>query len=217
MAALAPILARLGLGQYLDRFVAEGFDTWGTLLEITEGDLEELDVKLGHRRKLQREIAISRGAIAGNGADPRPANRPTVDGQNGDGERVLEDDEDIMQEDIDNEDEMDMASAVVCYDGTHRILLCRLSKMSESNVMRLTKFIWNENYGRNVLQWCLENDEDIMQDDIDNKDDMDMASEKRAPSFVKLREGMMRPRSKTQEKSVCHVGYRRCLRHTNNI
>ncbi|KAL8791288.1 MAG: hypothetical protein Q9195_005977 [Heterodermia aff. obscurata] len=88
MAALAPILARLGLGQYLDRFVAEGFDTWDTLLEITEADLEELDVKLGHRRKLQREIAISRGAIAGNGADARPANRTTVDGQYGNDEKI---------------------------------------------------------------------------------------------------------------------------------
>lgn len=39
MAALAPILARLGLSQYLDRFVTEGFDTWETLLEITESDL----------------------------------------------------------------------------------------------------------------------------------------------------------------------------------
>ena len=39
MAALAAILARLGLSQYLDRFEAEGFDTWETLLEITESDL----------------------------------------------------------------------------------------------------------------------------------------------------------------------------------
>ena len=39
MAALAPILTRLGLSQYLDRFVTEGFDTWETLLDITESDL----------------------------------------------------------------------------------------------------------------------------------------------------------------------------------
>ena len=39
MTALAPVLARLGLSQYLDRFVAEGFDTWETLLDITESDL----------------------------------------------------------------------------------------------------------------------------------------------------------------------------------
>ena len=39
MAALAPILARLGPSQYLDRFVAEGFDTWETMLEIKESGL----------------------------------------------------------------------------------------------------------------------------------------------------------------------------------
>ena len=66
MTALAPVLARLGLSQYLDRFVAEGFDTWETLLDITESDLcaslcvrrvailtvqsRDLEVKLGHRR-----------------------------------------------------------------------------------------------------------------------------------------------------------------------
>lgn len=50
MAALAPILARLGLGQYLDRFVTEGFDTWETLLEITESDLYGQSSKLAPRR-----------------------------------------------------------------------------------------------------------------------------------------------------------------------
>ena len=39
MTALLPILTRLGLSQYFDRFVAEGFDTWETLLDITESDL----------------------------------------------------------------------------------------------------------------------------------------------------------------------------------
>jgi hypothetical protein len=32
-------LERLGLSQYLDAFVAEGFDSWETLLDITESDL----------------------------------------------------------------------------------------------------------------------------------------------------------------------------------
>jgi len=41
--------------------VTEGFDTWETLLDITESDLGHLNVKLGHRRKLQRAIAESRG------------------------------------------------------------------------------------------------------------------------------------------------------------
>ncbi|KAG8525451.1 uncharacterized protein KY384_009095 [Bacidia gigantensis] len=51
-----PILARLGLQQYLAPFADEGFDTWETILEITESDLDALKVKLGHRRILQREI-----------------------------------------------------------------------------------------------------------------------------------------------------------------
>lgn len=36
---LGDTLARLGLSQYLERFVQEGFDTWETVLDITETDL----------------------------------------------------------------------------------------------------------------------------------------------------------------------------------
>ncbi|KAL8658479.1 MAG: hypothetical protein Q9226_000973 [Calogaya cf. arnoldii] len=35
-----PIFDRLGLGQYLERFVDEGFETWETVLDITESDLQ---------------------------------------------------------------------------------------------------------------------------------------------------------------------------------
>ncbi|MCJ1306487.1 hypothetical protein MMC25_000130 [Agyrium rufum] len=49
------------LDQYLQNFYDEGFDTWEVVLYITESDLEHLKVKLGHRRKLQREIAKARG------------------------------------------------------------------------------------------------------------------------------------------------------------
>lgn len=34
-----PIFDRLGLGQYLERFVDEGFETWETVLDVTESDL----------------------------------------------------------------------------------------------------------------------------------------------------------------------------------
>ncbi|PSN65557.1 hypothetical protein BS50DRAFT_589950 [Corynespora cassiicola Philippines] len=61
MSDLGERLARLGLSQYLESLVAEGFDTWETVLDITESDLSSLNVKLGHRRKLQRAIAESRG------------------------------------------------------------------------------------------------------------------------------------------------------------
>jgi len=39
MSDLGHRLARLGLSQYLEAFVAEGFDTWDTVLDITESDL----------------------------------------------------------------------------------------------------------------------------------------------------------------------------------
>ncbi|KAG9777049.1 hypothetical protein KCU88_g4643, partial [Aureobasidium melanogenum] len=61
MTDLAPHLERLGLEQYLDAFVGEGFDTWETLTDIQESDFDALNIKLGHRRKLQRAIAEYRG------------------------------------------------------------------------------------------------------------------------------------------------------------
>ncbi len=39
MAELAEELERLGLWGYLDVLIAEGFDTWETVLDITESDL----------------------------------------------------------------------------------------------------------------------------------------------------------------------------------
>ncbi|RMZ89107.1 hypothetical protein DV736_g3668, partial [Chaetothyriales sp. CBS 134916] len=61
MTELADYLERLGLEQYLDVFIGEGFDTLETLLDIQETDFDALNVKLGHRRKLQRAIAEHRG------------------------------------------------------------------------------------------------------------------------------------------------------------
>jgi hypothetical protein len=54
------VLSRLGLSNYYDRLIANGFDSWKTVLDITEKDLGHLSFKLGHRRKLQREIANHR-------------------------------------------------------------------------------------------------------------------------------------------------------------
>jgi hypothetical protein len=39
MADLAEELERLGLSEYLEILVAEGFDAWETVLDITESDL----------------------------------------------------------------------------------------------------------------------------------------------------------------------------------
>ncbi|CAG5137194.1 uncharacterized protein ALTATR162_LOCUS50 [Alternaria atra] len=50
MTDLAEELERLGLSEYLDVLVAEGFDTWETVSDITESDLNSLNVKIGHQR-----------------------------------------------------------------------------------------------------------------------------------------------------------------------
>lgn len=36
---LTVIFGELGISQYLDAFVEQGFDTWETILDITESDL----------------------------------------------------------------------------------------------------------------------------------------------------------------------------------
>lgn len=58
---LETIFTELGLAQYLDAFIEQGFDEWDIILDIQESDLDVLGVKLGHRRKLQRRIANARG------------------------------------------------------------------------------------------------------------------------------------------------------------
>ncbi|PVH87605.1 hypothetical protein DL98DRAFT_649231 [Cadophora sp. DSE1049] len=57
---LRNVLTRLGLQEYLRLFQNAGYDTWEALSKITESQLAALNVKLGHRRRLQREIARSR-------------------------------------------------------------------------------------------------------------------------------------------------------------
>ncbi|KAI9865941.1 MAG: hypothetical protein M1813_001908 [Trichoglossum hirsutum] len=80
MIDLGDTLVRLGLSQYFERFIQEGFDTWETVLDITETDLEALDVKLGHRRRLQREIASSRGQSTDQPLSPTSRLPPTEGG-----------------------------------------------------------------------------------------------------------------------------------------
>lgn len=42
MTDFRPIFARLGLQPYIDTFATEGFETWETILDVTESDLYEL-------------------------------------------------------------------------------------------------------------------------------------------------------------------------------
>src|SRR5271167_1436368 len=54
-------LSHLGLGEYSEALTSHGFETWDDLIDISEETMAELGFKLGHRRKLQREIASYRG------------------------------------------------------------------------------------------------------------------------------------------------------------
>jgi hypothetical protein len=56
MQQIADWLQKLGLGQYAQR-VAENDITFSILPDLTEQDLKEIGVSLGHRRQLLREIA----------------------------------------------------------------------------------------------------------------------------------------------------------------
>jgi len=64
MDHLRQVLGEIGLSSLAELFASAGFWTWESLREITEQELESLDVKLGHRRKLQRRIATERGIPA---------------------------------------------------------------------------------------------------------------------------------------------------------
>lgn len=51
------MLYELGLQQYIPTFLEAGFDDWETFRDIQESDFLKLNVRRGHMRKLQREIA----------------------------------------------------------------------------------------------------------------------------------------------------------------
>jgi hypothetical protein len=77
---LPHVLERLGLSTYSAVLASNGFHNWETVLDITEDDLAALNFKLGHRRKLQREIAKCRGLSAALALeiDDSPSDHQTV-------------------------------------------------------------------------------------------------------------------------------------------
>lgn len=79
MTELGDIFAELGLSFYLSDFVEQGFDSWDTILDITESDFDALGVKLGHRRKLQRRIANARGLSSDRALTTSARNTPSED------------------------------------------------------------------------------------------------------------------------------------------
>src|SRR5713226_1333246 len=74
MTGIAQWLASIGLGEYAQRFADNAIDL-SVVRDLTEQDLKELGVLLGHRRKLLRAIAQLDGAspaAAKTAAEPAP-------------------------------------------------------------------------------------------------------------------------------------------------
>src|SRR5215211_6839943 len=68
-------LASIGLGEYAQRFADNGIDL-SVLRDLTEHDLKELGVLLGHRRKMLRAIAkLDEAAVAPSEITTEPVPR----------------------------------------------------------------------------------------------------------------------------------------------
>ena len=68
MQQIADWLEKLGMSEYAERFAESDIDT-SVLRDLTDQDLKELGVSLGHRRKMLRAIA----ELAGASPSPQPA------------------------------------------------------------------------------------------------------------------------------------------------
>src|SRR5499425_923539 len=75
MQQVADWLEKLGLGQYAERF-AENDISFSVLSDLTDQDLKEIGVSLGHRRQLLREIANA--AASAPALPEQPIAAPTV-------------------------------------------------------------------------------------------------------------------------------------------
>eukprot|EP00948_MAST-09A_sp_MAST-9A-sp1_P003085 g3085.t1 len=86
--ALKDFLKENGVSQYIDNLFDLGFDDMEALIALEEEDLEELNMKLGHKRKLMAAIKTLRGEASDDDDDEEE-----------------EDDEEDEEEDSDAEDE----------------------------------------------------------------------------------------------------------------
>src|SRR5580692_1584499 len=73
MTGIAEWLASIGLGEYAQRFGDNAIDI-SVLRDLTEQDLKDLGVLLGHRRKMLRAIAELKGHVLQTppGTQPTP-------------------------------------------------------------------------------------------------------------------------------------------------
>ena len=81
MTGVTEWLESIGLSEYAERFGENGIE-FSVLCDLTDQDLKELGVVLGHRRKMLRAIAKLKDA-----ARPQPAKTAAEPKQAGEGER----------------------------------------------------------------------------------------------------------------------------------
>src|SRR5215211_1286453 len=79
MKSIAEWLGSIGLGEYAQRFAENGIDL-SVVRDLTEQDLEDLGVLLGHRRKMLRAIAELDG-VAVAPVDTATESVPRDDGE----------------------------------------------------------------------------------------------------------------------------------------
>ena len=77
MQQVSDWLEKLGLGQYAQRF-ADNDISFSILPDLTDQDLKDIGVSLGHRRQLLREIANLGKTAAGSSSDPSLTAPPIV-------------------------------------------------------------------------------------------------------------------------------------------
>src|SRR6266481_5399891 len=78
MTGIAEWLASIGLGEYAQRFGENAIDL-SVVRDLTEQDLKDLGVLLGHRRKMLRAIAdLKRGVLRTPQTDTKPAARDSA-------------------------------------------------------------------------------------------------------------------------------------------
>ena len=78
MERLSSWLRNLGLSEYTQRFAENGID-FAVLPDLTEQDLKDIGVLLGHRRKLLRAIAELDSAPSVASTPARAAIAPAVE------------------------------------------------------------------------------------------------------------------------------------------
>ena len=75
MQQIADWLEKLGLSEYAQRFAENDIDT-SVLRHLTDQDLKELGVSLGHRRRMLAAIAELASAVSGSSqpalTEPKP-------------------------------------------------------------------------------------------------------------------------------------------------